>query len=195
MTMLTVSSGSIVNSAGGAASTLFSCVSGTTSTSSATSNPALACWMRFSSSAAAGTALPAMTASRMRCSSSTLCCNSSSIMSVGLTRPSSIEISRVSSSWLRLPMEVMPAMRAPPFNVCRWRLSSAIGWRNSLFLLHSISALSADSSSSADSSVKIAAISASYSASSVPAATSGSGVTSGSARTSGPAGTSASGPS
>jgi ABC-type transport system involved in multi-copper enzyme maturation permease subunit len=77
-----------------------SCPAGAVSTaeSSATSNPAFACCIRFSSSFAAGTVLPAMTASRMRCSSSMLCCSNSSIADVDRTRPSSRPSNSVSIS-------------------------------------------------------------------------------------------------
>ena len=170
--MLTVSSGSGVNAtetespvSRSSASSAVTAAS-TAVTSAAGLSPALIRWICCSSSVAAVTFLPAITVSRMLCSSSRLCCNRSSILLTGSIRPSSILIRSASISWLRLPIADIPDMRAPPFNVCRCRFSSSMGPWDRLSLLQLLRAWSAASSNSAASSEKIAAISASYPASS-----------------------------
>ena len=44
------------------------------------------------------------------------------IGSSAVSRPVSTDMTSDSSSWLRSPMAMMPAMRAPPLRVCSGRL-------------------------------------------------------------------------
>ena len=81
--------------------------------------------MRPIRSRACATPRPAATLSRMRASSSTLACSTSKAAGVAGMLPASMKFTSDSSSWLRSPMAVMPAMRAPPLSVCSGRFSAA----------------------------------------------------------------------
>ncbi len=124
---------------------------------------------------AGATRRPLITCSRMRASSSRLAWITSNTASSAVTVPLSIDMTSVSSSWLRSPMGVMPAMRAPPLRVCSGRLklkrkSALLGCER-----QSVSARSEASMSSVASSVKMAATSGSKSTASSPGCVSGPG--------------------
>ncbi len=112
---------------------------------------------------AGGTRRPFTTCSRMRASSSRLAWMASKRGASAVTVPLSTSITRFSSSWLRSPIGMMPAMRAPPLRVCSGRLSPRR--RSWLFgcARQSASARSEASMSSVASSVKMAATSGSKS--------------------------------
>ena len=112
---------------------------------------------------AGATRRPFTTSSRMRASSSRLACMASNSGPSAVTVPLSTSITSVSSSWLRSPMDMIPAMRAPPLRVCSGRFSPRR--RSGLFgcARQSLSARSEASISSVASSVKIAATSGSKS--------------------------------
>ncbi len=81
-------------------------------------------WMRVIIARAGGTRRPLATCSRIRASSSRLAWTVSNSASLATTVPLSTCRTRLSNSWLRSPIAVMPAMRAPPLSVCSGRLSA-----------------------------------------------------------------------
>ena len=70
-------------------------------------------------------ARPESMASRKCCSSSSPRCTRSSAAGVAWPRPSAMRCNNVSRAWLKSPIGSRPAMRAPPFSVCRNRCSMA----------------------------------------------------------------------
>ncbi len=71
---------------------------------------------------AGATRRPFATCSRMRASSSRLAWMASNSASSAVSLPVSTSSTSDSSSWLKSPIGVMPAMRAPPLSVCSGRL-------------------------------------------------------------------------
>ena len=116
-------------------------------------------WIRAMSPLAVGTPLPELTDSRMRASSSSAVCARPKARSSAATTPLSICMNSVSSSWLRSPMGMRPAMRAPPLSVCSGRLSATRPSTLLRFSFHCASAPCAASMSSTASSVKMLAMS------------------------------------
>ncbi len=112
---------------------------------------------------ACATRRPLATASRIRANSSRLAWTTSSTELSAATVPLSICMTSVSSSWLRSPMAVMPAMRAPPLSVCSGRFSAERYSALAGSVRQSERACSEASMSSIASSVKIAATSGSKS--------------------------------